>query len=126
MEFKSQQSIYQQITDIFCERVLLKKLIPGERIPSVRDFALELSVNPNTVMRSYDLLESLSIIENKRGIGFFLSKDGYEKVVAYRTSIFLEKEFPMVINTAILLQISFEELQELYSAELKKSMQELV
>ena len=122
MEFATQHSIYEQIVDIFCERVLLKKFKEGERIPSVRDFASELSVNPNTVMRSYDLLESLSIIENKRGIGFFLSTDGYEKVIAYRTSIFLEKELPVVVNTAILLKISFEELQELYSAQLKKSM----
>jgi DNA-binding transcriptional regulator YhcF (GntR family) len=122
MEFATQHSIYEQIVDIFCERVLLKKFKEGERIPSVRDFASELSVNPNTVMRSYDFLESLSIIENKRGIGFFLSTDGYEKVIAYRTSIFLEKELPVVVNTAILLKISFEELQELYSAQLKKSM----
>ena len=122
MEFTTKHSIYEQIADIFCERVLLKKFKEGERIPSVRDFASELSVNPNTVMRSYDLLESLSIIENKRGIGFFLSTDGYEKVIAYRTSIFLEKELPVVVNTAILLKISFEELQKLYSAQLKKSV----
>jgi len=122
MEFTTKHSIYEQIADIFCERVLLKKFKEGERIPSVRDFASELSVNPNTVMRSYDLLESLSIIENKRGIGFFLSTDGYEKVIAYRTSIFLEKELPVVVNTAILLKISFEELQKLYNAQLKKSV----
>lgn len=126
MDFTTKHNIYEQIADIFCERVLLKKFKEGERIPSVRDFALELSVNPNTVMRSYDLLESLTIIENKRGIGFFLSIDGYEKVLSYRKNIFLEKELPVVVNTAILLKISFEELQELYSAHLKKSMQELL
>ena len=98
----------------------MKKFKEGERIPSVRDFALELSVNPNTVMRSYDLLESLSIIENKRGIGFFLSMGGYEKVIAYRKSIFLEKELPVLLSTAALLKIRTEELQELYIDQLKK------
>ncbi len=120
MEFTTKHSIYEQIADIFCERVLLKKFKEGERIPSVRDFALELSVNPNTVMRSYDLLESLSIIENKRGIGFFLSMGGYEKVIAYRKSIFLEKELPVLLSTAALLKIRTEELQELYIDQLKK------
>jgi DNA-binding transcriptional regulator YhcF (GntR family) len=120
MEFTTKHSIYEQIADIFCERVLLKKFKEGKRIPSVRDFALELSVNPNTVMRSYDLLESLSIIENKRGIGFFLSMGGYEKVIAYRKSIFLEKELPVLLSTAALLKIRTEELQELYIDQLKK------
>ena len=120
MEFTTKHSIYEQIADIFCERVLLKKFKEGERIPSVRDFASELSVNPNTVMRSYDLLESLFIIENKRGIGFFLSTDGYEKVSAYRKAIFLEKELPVLLYTAALLKIRTEELQELYIDQLKK------
>ncbi|HEV7378757.1 MAG TPA: GntR family transcriptional regulator, partial [Dyadobacter sp.] len=56
MEFKDKQSIYLQIADYICEQILLAKWPPGERIPSVRDLASTLEVNPNTVMRTYDFL----------------------------------------------------------------------
>ena len=57
MEFKDKQSIYLQIADYVCEQIVLGQWPPGERIPSVRDLASTLEVNPNTVMRTYDFLQ---------------------------------------------------------------------
>ena len=75
MEFKDSQAIYLQIADHICEQVLLNKWQPEERIPSVRELAVMLEVNPNTVMRTCELLQQQEIIYNKRGIGYFISND---------------------------------------------------
>ena len=59
MEFKDTQSIYLQIADLFCENILLKKWKPGDRIPSVREMAVNIEVNPNTVMRTFKVSSSI-------------------------------------------------------------------
>jgi len=73
MEFRENEAIYLQIADLVGSNVLLRKWKPEEKIPSVRDLAIELQVNLNTVMRSYEYLENLGVIYNKRGIGFFVA-----------------------------------------------------
>ncbi len=54
MDFKKQKPIYLQIADTLCERIVAGEWQVDERVPSVRDVAAELGVNPNTVMRTYD------------------------------------------------------------------------
>ena len=58
MDFKKQKPIYLQIADTLCERIMAGEWQVDERIPSVRDVAAELGVNPNTVMRTYDHLQN--------------------------------------------------------------------
>lgn len=116
MEFKSNQAIYLQIADFICEQILLEKWPPGERIPSVRDLAAQLEVNPNTVMRTYDFLQGKDIIFNKRGIGYSASERSVELILAYRKEHFLENELPGFFKTLYLLDITMEELQNRYQA----------
>ena len=61
MQFDEQQPIYLQIADIICENILSDKWKSDERIPSVRDIAASMEVNPNTAMRAFDYLQ-LSLI----------------------------------------------------------------
>ncbi|CAG5072824.1 HTH-type transcriptional repressor YtrA [Dyadobacter sp. CECT 9623] len=110
MEFKDKQAIYLQIADYLCEQILLGKWPPGERIPSVRDLAGMLEVNPNTVMRTYDFLQNKEIIYNKRGIGYSADENALAKILAYRKERFLEIEMPEVFRTLHILNISMEEL----------------
>ena len=84
MEFRETQSIYLQIADYVCEKILLKEWPPGERIPSVRELAIQLEVNPNTVMRTYEFLQNESIIFNQRGIGFFAAASTISTVTRQR------------------------------------------
>ena len=70
MQFRESRAIYLQIADYICERILLKQWKTDERIPAVRELAVQLEVNPNTVMRTYEFLQSQNIIQNQRGIGF--------------------------------------------------------
>jgi DNA-binding transcriptional regulator YhcF (GntR family) len=115
MEFKDKQSIYLQIADYICEQILLGKWPPGERIPSVRDLASMLEVNPNTVMRTYEFLQNKEIIFNKRGIGYSADDNANERILRYRKERFLEIESPELFRTMYLLNISIEELKERYN-----------
>ena len=81
MEFRDKQAIYLQIADHFCENILLEKWKPGDRIPSVREMAVNMEVNPNTVMRTFTYLQDKEIIFNKRGIGYFVSEDGLKRTI---------------------------------------------
>ncbi len=115
MEFNNNKAIYLQITDLFCEEILLKKWNGGDRIPSVREMAINIEVNPNTVMRTYNYLQEKDIIFNKRGIGYFLSEDAYKKTLGMRKDEFIKKELPAIFKTIKLLDINFEDLKSLYN-----------
>jgi len=72
MEFRDKQAIYLQISEYVCEQILLNKWLVGEKISSIRDLAVAMQVNPNTVQRAYDFLQQQEIITNKRGVGYFV------------------------------------------------------
>lgn len=103
MEFNSNKSIYLQICDEICERILSGDLAPDSRIPSVREYGAEIGVNPNTVMRSYEKMTSEGIIYNKRGIGYFISTDARETVMETQRQEFLENELPLILKRMKLL-----------------------
>ena len=116
MEFNDQQAIYLQIADYICEQILLEKWPAEERIPSVRDLAALMEVNPNTVMRTYDFLQQKDIIYNKRGIGYFAAPQADSRIRTYRKERFLESELPEFFRTLYLLDISIEEIRKRYQA----------
>lgn len=115
------QGIYHQIAEFGIEQVLSGAWENGERIPSVRQLAAEVGVNPNTVMSAYDQLKSLNIIETKRGRGFFVTATGKAAAVALRRKRFLEEEIPKLERNLELLDISLESLSEMLSAGLTNS-----
>ena len=110
MEFNSNKSIYLQICDAICEQILSGTLKPDERIPSVREYGAEIGVNPNTIMRSYEKLTADGIIYNKRGIGYFISPDAGETVLAAQRKEFMEEELPQILRRMKLLGITIDEL----------------
>ncbi len=103
-------AIYLQIADYICEKVLLKEWNPDDKVPSVRELAIQLEVNPNTVMRTYDFLKQQEIITDKRGIGYFITTHAYKSAVAYRKKEFMEKELPTVYRTMNMLGLEPEDL----------------
>jgi len=110
MKFNNTQPIFLQIEDWICEQILQQEWQSGARIPSVRDLAVELEVNPNTVMRAYDRLQQSELIVIQRGIGYFLSEQAYEQVLAMRRSYFFEKELPEFIKKMQTLGVKPEEV----------------
>lgn len=114
MNFINTQSIFIQIADRIADRVLDDTYKADKRIPSVRELASEMEVNPNTVMRSYERLQSREIIYNKRGIGYFIAPDAKEKIKTIRHTEFIEEVLPHVFNEMILLGVNLEEITEAY------------
>ncbi|HVI48047.1 MAG TPA: GntR family transcriptional regulator [Chitinophaga sp.] len=111
MEFKESQAIYLQIADYICDQVLLHNWKAEERIPSVRELAVQLEVNPNTVMRTCELLQQQEIIYNKRGIGYFISPDATKKIKLFRKDAFISNELPRFFRNIYLLDIELDELK---------------
>lgn len=114
MQFRESIAIYLQIADYICERILLKQWKPGERIPAVRELAVQLEVNPNTVMRTFEFLQGLNIIHNQRGIGNFVSPDAIQRATGYRKTEFIEKELPSIFRNLYLLDMEIDELKPQY------------
>ncbi len=109
MKFDNTKPIYLQIIDLIFEKILQKKWESDARIPAIRDFSLELEVNPNTVAKAYIECLNLGIIYNKRGVGYFLYKDAYTKTLEIKKKIFLEDEIPQIIKKLNMLNISIDE-----------------
>lgn len=67
--------IYEQIRDAIREEILKEKLKAGEKLPSVRSLARELSISILTVKKAYDELEKEGFIVSKQGLGTFVGED---------------------------------------------------
>jgi GntR family transcriptional regulator len=114
MNFKEKEAIYLQIADRISEHIMLGKWKPDEKIPSVREMAGELQVNPNTVMRTYEHLQNQEIIFNKRGMGHYVVVDAIKRIKNIRKERFMQQELPDFFRSLYLLDISFEEMQKRY------------
>ena len=114
MDFRETKAIYLQIADRICDEVLVGKFVEDGRIPSVREYAAVVEVNANTVMRSFDQLQSQGIIYNKRGIGYFVATGARERILALRKEQFLKNEVDYFFKQLYTLGISDDELAVMY------------
>ena len=114
MDFKDKQAIYLQIADYVSEQILVSRWAVGERIPSVRELAAELEVNPNTVMRTYEFLSQQNVITNKRGIGYFPADDALDTIRAFRREQFLQNDLPQFFKNLTLLGIDLRDIETRY------------
>jgi len=119
MQFNTLSPIYLQIAQYMHDLILNRVWKDGERIPSVRDMAMELEVNPNTVIRTYALLQEEGTLENQRGIGYFTAKDARSLVLKKRRERFLKKEVPALFLSMETLGLTMEDLQ-MYADQLKQ------
>jgi GntR family transcriptional regulator len=111
MEFNNTQAIYLQIADYVCDQIQLNVWKTDEKIPSVRELAVMLEVNPNTVMRSYEHLQNQDIIYTKRGMGYFTQANAAKNILKARREQFLKEELPLMFKKMQLLGITPAEMQ---------------
>jgi GntR family transcriptional regulator len=115
MEFEQPKGIYLQIADQIRDRILQGEWAEGERIPSIRELAVSVGVNPNTVTKSYQALTDRKIIENQRGLGYFVATGAKQAILREMKNEFMREELPRVFRTMRLLDISIDELAEQYN-----------
>jgi len=98
--FDERIPIYRQIIDRFSQSLVRGTLIPGDRIPSIRELAVDLKVNSNTIQRAYQEMERDAMIYSKRGTGYFIMNDN---------------ELPIRVKGAMVRETTSRFLQEMYA-----------
>jgi len=115
MEFNQPKGIFQQIADQMRDRILDGEWSAGERIPSVRDLAVSVGVNPNTVNKSYQALLDKQIIENQRGLGYFVATDAKKRILGEMKEEFVRNELPRVFRTMRVLGMKLADLEPYFA-----------
>lgn len=75
IEFDNNLPIYLQIMQYIKRQIVTGTLQAGDKIPSVRELAAELQINPNTVQRTFQELEREEVVETKRGLGRYVTSE---------------------------------------------------
>lgn len=114
MQFNERQSIYLQIVEYVEEHIMEGVWKAEEKIPSVRELAADLQVNPNTVMRAYEQMQQHEIIRNQRGVGHFVAPGAAALIRERRRQNFLEQDLPQLFRQMTLMEINPEELINRY------------
>lgn len=112
------KAIYQQIADRICDDILAGQISAGQRLPSVREYASLMQVNPNTMMRTYDSLARDGIIYNRRGVGYFVADTARTDIHNSRAATFLNNDMYTFFSRLSLLEITPEQLAAQYAAYL--------
>lgn len=119
ISFDNSKPIYLQLMDYFFQKICNGSLKPGDKLPSVRETAVEVGVNPNTVQRTYAEMERKGVVIAKRGQGSFVTEEK-SVIQALRTEI-----SEQYVNTFIAYMqnngFSDEEIMEQVQNALKKS-----
>jgi len=79
LDLKSGVPFYRQVIDQVKSSIVTGALEPGDRLPTVRQLAVELSVNPNTVARAYTELELTGLVETQMGSGTFVGQRAVQR-----------------------------------------------
>ena len=116
MEFKNKQAIYLQIADYVCDHILSGEWQAGGKVISIRDLAIELAVNMNTVSRAYEHLQQQGVIFIKRGMGHFVDETAPDKIREIRRQKFFDQDLPEFIKKVRLLGIKFEMVTKSFPA----------
>lgn len=83
IDFSRDKPIYSQLVDRICGDLIKGTIQLGDKLPSVREYAIESGVNVNTVQRVYKELESMDITETRRGQGTFITSNE-ERIITLR------------------------------------------
>lgn len=112
IDLSSDVPIYLQIKEQIRGGVAAGSLRCGDKLASVRELAVHLRVNPNTVARAYRELETEGFLESRKGQGTFIGETSRPLSVTERTSI-LEEAVDAVVRKALKLRLPIEALTEL-------------
>ena len=109
-QWDNSSPIYRQLRDRVVAMILEGVLKEGDPLPSVRNVAAELRVNPLTVLKGYQQLVDEQLVEKRRGLGMYVSPGASAALMADERRRFLEQEWPRVRATIARLGLASEEL----------------
>ena len=115
MIFSNDKAIYIQMADRLCDDILAGAYADDDRIPSVREYSLQLEVNINTTVKAYDLLARDGIIYNRRGLGYFVKSGARDLIMQTRRKDFMENVLPGMFRNMRLLNINIDDIQKAWN-----------
>ena len=110
-------AIYDQIVRQIKFAIASEAVLPGELVPSVRELAKQIAVNPNTVARAFRELQAEDVLETVRGMGLAVTKAAQKKCRADRVLLISERRRE-VLTEAQHSQLELEEIRQLTETEL--------
>ena len=110
LDYQDRRPLYEQIVEKFRHLILNGALKPGEKMPSVRQLAMELSINPNTIQRAYMTLEQEGLIYPVKGKGNFVAET---QQIQEKSKEDFRKEFLELVRRGINTGMTEEELMTL-------------
>ncbi|MBN1127039.1 MAG: GntR family transcriptional regulator [Sedimentisphaerales bacterium] len=105
--------IYRQVIDQITQQIMAGQVEAGEQLPSVRDLAARLKVNPMTISKAYSFLEAGNLVERQRGVGLFVAKIGPGEAEQTKAEI-LQDLLRKAAVTAVQLEIDPDEAVRLF------------
>jgi GntR family transcriptional regulator len=108
--FNETTPIFLQIRQQLIEMILNGTIPEGGALPSVRQIAMDLEVNPLTVTKAYQSLVDLDVIEKKRGLGMYVADGGRARLLANERKRFLAEDWPRVRAQIDALELGLEHL----------------
>lgn len=88
-KYDTDKPIYLQIIDRITKQIIRGDIKPGDKLPSVREMAIQSEVNPNTVQRTYQEMERMGMVETRRGQGTFVTENN---TVLIQLKVEMEKQ----------------------------------
>lgn len=109
LNYRDTKPIYEQVKDGILQMIYTQVLSPEEKLPSVREMASRLAINPNTISRAYRELEQEGILYTQAGIGTFVNK---EIELQDKMTESLYQQFDKVTKQLFLYSVTPEEINE--------------
>jgi len=117
--------IYLQIVHTIKHQVATGRLKPGAQLPTVRELATSLSINPNTVARAYDQLDSDNVITTQQGRGTYVRERPDDAHLARVRQEQLKTLIDGVVGNALSLGYTSDEIREAFDAQLSRWMRKI-
>lgn len=117
INYDTTRPIYEQIIEYILKKLASRKYSAGSKLPSQREMAKVLSVNPNTVQRAYREMERKDLVETKRGMGTYVT-ESEEKIEEIRLEM-AEELVENFIEEVRALGFSEEEINKMLVEEFK-------
>jgi GntR family transcriptional regulator len=111
LDLRSRKPIYEQLVDKMKELIINEVLKPDEQLPSVRQMAQQLTINPNTIQKAYRELETQGFIYSLKGKGSFVNPIDTGKDIDKILQV--KQDLEKLLNEALYLGVSAGELHEL-------------
>jgi GntR family transcriptional regulator len=109
-KWNDEQPIYRQLRDRVVAMILEHAVAEGDALPSARTVAAEYKINHLTVLKAYQELSDEGLVENRRGVGLFVTPGARERLLRAERKRFLQEEWPRIRARMHRLELSPEEL----------------